>query len=444
MAIQELKASFLSYQRGYNLLRQPGDFLELGTKTPTTISLAVMGLFILLAAHRKSYTSLEYLSGYLLLFFYQWRRYGEIDASESCFYYRPSETHETFTNIDFTPTFDPEDPSITPQMIEDVCGTNIFCAFDLRATGDPALAATTAFSLNMAMSVLEANEEAGIPCPPLANPANGIVVINDATVGGTATYSCNEGFSLTGNMVRVFVLPPLSCIIQRPSVGIKEDVSVFVYGLPGLQSTPDAVKLRRALKNPNELRVPPSKERTVGRGTLCEIPLPSAQRGGRFGVFACETIENGYVTNSVKAVITSVRKCLLPADGRVTRTVNYGEEVLLRVTLPNGPLSRLRWTKDGSWRPQWYRRPAVTLQSVTLNDEGVYEIFQRGRRNRGLQAIIILYVRACHKGFYGFNCNQPCTCQNGGLCDELTGECICPPGFSGSSCEEGKISVIQT
>ncbi len=29
------------------------------------------------------------------------------------------------------------------------------------------------------------------------------------------------------------------------------------------------------------------------------------------------------------------------------------------------------------------------------------------------------------------------SCANGGLCDDVTGECICPPGFKGLTCETG-------
>ena len=43
-----------------------------------------------------------------------------------------------------------------------------------------------------------------VDCPALANPANGLVTVSDETniEGTTATYSCFNGFDLTGNEMR--------------------------------------------------------------------------------------------------------------------------------------------------------------------------------------------------------------------------------------------------
>jgi len=41
------------------------------------------------------------------------------------------------------------------------------------------------------------------------------------------------------------------------------------------------------------------------------------------------------------------------------------------------------------------------------------------------------------QGFWGLGCTNLCTCVNGGKCDQVTGECMCPAGLSGDNCEEG-------
>lgn len=54
------------------------------------------------------------------------------------------------------------------------------------------------------------------------------------------------------------------------------------------------------------------------------------------------------------------------------------------------------------------------------------------------KALIRLIVRECAKNKWGFpDCANNCECLNGGACDEMTGECLCPPGFKGSQCEVG-------
>lgn len=37
----------------------------------------------------------------------------------------------------------------------------------------------------------------------------------------------------------------------------------------------------------------------------------------------------------------------------------------------------------------------------------------------------------CAQGFHGPNCSQECLCHNGGLCNPLTGQCTCAPGYTG-------------
>lgn len=45
---------------------------------------------------------------------------------------------------------------------------------------------------------------------------------------------------------------------------------------------------------------------------------------------------------------------------------------------------------------------------------------------------------ACPAGQYGENCSGHCLCQNGGSCDSMTGQCSCPPGWTGAACELGE------
>ena len=40
-------------------------------------------------------------------------------------------------------------------------------------------------------------------CPTLLNPENGQVTVNTRTVGSTATYTCNNGYTLTGASLRM-------------------------------------------------------------------------------------------------------------------------------------------------------------------------------------------------------------------------------------------------
>ena len=50
-------------------------------------------------------------------------------------------------------------------------------------------------------------------------------------------------------------------------------------------------------------------------------------------------------------------------------------------------------------------------------------------------------VAACLPGRYGAGCAQRCRCPAGTPCHHLTGECGCPPGFTGYGCEKSKFVI---
>ncbi|XP_071814712.1 sushi domain-containing protein 2-like [Apostichopus japonicus] len=376
----------------------------------------------------------------------------EITMSESCLYYQSGETHDGFTDLGYTPDFEPSNPSVLPEMLEAVCNGDTACEFDFLATGDSEFAAITRTAVAMAMDVIAENAAVGVPCPQLPDPTNGVVIINDARVGGTATYTCGIGFELLGNAVSTckedsqwsgpapscVVASSLSCIVRRPFVGIREDVSVFIYGVLGVQSETEGLHISRAIDTANGKGLPLSKEKDTNFGRLLEMPLSRKNAGKRFGVFACWLTSSDGTEYCVRTIVTSKRKGLIPTDERVTRTASLGDNVKLSVTRTAGTARRIRWLINGRKMARWNGMTRVMLAEVEVKDEGLYEVVQRGRRVRGLQTFIQLYVRACPTNRYGTtDCDQVCpTCQNGGMCEEATGECVCPPGFTGNTCEE--------
>lgn len=42
---------------------------------------------------------------------------------------------------------------------------------------------------------------------------------------------------------------------------------------------------------------------------------------------------------------------------------------------------------------------------------------------------------ACDSNHWGPHCSSRCQCQNGALCNPITGACLCPPGYRGWRCE---------
>lgn len=56
----------------------------------------------------------------------------------------------------------------------------------------------------------------------------------------------------------------------------------------------------------------------------------------------------------------------------------------------------------------------------------------------GTEAVVSVVSAECSPGWYGRNCEMPCKCKNGGLCDITTGMCHCPAGYIGADCGIGE------
>ena len=77
----------------------------------------------------------------------------------------------------------------------------------------------------------------------------------------------------------------------------------------------------------------------------------------------------------------------------ISQTVSVGEPVTFTVEKNNG-ISNLRWRHNGGESiPALDGWDTNTISSVTVQDAGVYECYQNGKRDRGLHAIFQLVVR---------------------------------------------------
>ncbi|XP_077549260.1 receptor-type tyrosine-protein phosphatase T-like [Haemaphysalis longicornis] len=133
----------------------------------------------------------------------------------------------------------------------------------------------------------------------------------------------------------------------------------------------------------------------------------------------------------------------LPQKYTVTASLN--DSVTLRVqALPGkSATSTVRfWARVDSARKastlttqtdpsQW------NIPTVDLYHSGVYIAQGHGSAPGKRRGIFRVIVRTCPHGIYGPSCNFQCPiCQNGGVCHDITGMCVCPPGFRGQTCEQ--------
>eukprot|EP00057_Strongylocentrotus_purpuratus_P028184 XP_011682658.1 PREDICTED: tyrosine-protein kinase receptor Tie-1-like [Strongylocentrotus purpuratus] len=118
---------------------------------------------------------------------------------------------------------------------------------------------------------------------------------------------------------------------------------------------------------------------------------------------------------------------------QTTLTVHEGEDVTLDVVTN---VDDFRWRFNGDVVPDSRRKQSLTLENVQLNQAGVYKCFVVGNRWDAGNAILLLHVVKCPAYRWGSECEHTCNeCLNGGKCDVDSGECVCPPGFNGTTCE---------
>ena len=56
---------------------------------------------------------------------------------------------------------------------------------------------------------------------------------------------------------------------------------------------------------------------------------------------------------------------------------------------------------------------------------------------------VIYLIVVCYHSSYGTDCASKCDCMTEEPCDHVTGECFCPPGYTGDQCDKGTAISID-
>ncbi|XP_078576083.1 uncharacterized protein LOC144861869 isoform X2 [Branchiostoma floridae x Branchiostoma japonicum] len=156
------------------------------------------------------------------------------------------------------------------------------------------------------------------------------------------------------------------------------------------------------------------------------------------GVFSCSG-KQGDRLSKVSTVKMSAQAPLKPTS--TTLTVNVGDPIIL-MTSETGGSGDVVWEKRGvsNVLNNW-QTPGTSLDltaQAQVSDEGNYVFYRQNEQDRALVGITRVIVRECPAGKYGATCIYDCpVCHHGGWCDDVSGECVCPPGFMGKNCEIG-------
>ncbi|VTJ60875.1 tyrosine-protein kinase receptor Tie-1 isoform X2 [Marmota monax] len=127
---------------------------------------------------------------------------------------------------------------------------------------------------------------------------------------------------------------------------------------------------------------------------------------------------------------------------KVTHTVNKGDTVVLSARVHKEKQTDVIWKSNGSYFNILDRQEArdgrfsVQLSNVQPPSSGIYSATYLEASPLG-SAFFRLIVRGCEAGRWGPGCAKECPgCLHGGVCHDHDGECVCPPGFTGTRCEQ--------
>ncbi|XP_030050034.1 angiopoietin-1 receptor isoform X1 [Microcaecilia unicolor] len=161
---------------------------------------------------------------------------------------------------------------------------------------------------------------------------------------------------------------------------------------------------------------------------------------------ASETIGTYYCEGKVKDAVTRIRTMKMSEQApfipdSLTVTVNRGENVTISFIRHIQKQEDVLIFKNGSFihtvpKDDVQRVLEMSLSHVGPADAVMYSVMYMGG-NHFIAARTRLIVRRCEAEMWGPMCKKTCLkCQNRGVCHEENGECICPPGFMGSTCEK--------
>ncbi|XP_033936766.1 tyrosine-protein kinase receptor Tie-1 isoform X5 [Pseudochaenichthys georgianus] len=229
-------------------------------------------------------------------------------------------------------------------------------------------------------------------------------------------------------------------VIDLTMISTAEVTNVSHFSISCINGERSPAQVELDIKRDNKILVFPKKPHfRVHKPKNREAVARDFRELDHIGIFYCESTQDVPPLETVTMINNFGRANFIPTH--LTLTANKGETVHLSMQLLGSQKRDVTWKYNGNyfymthWNDMINRTAVLTLESTDFDNQGIYSASYVG--DSPLQgAWMRLIVRDCTSKKWGPYCDKDCPeCLNGGVCHDVDGDCMCPPGFMGTRCE---------
>ncbi|XP_031715686.1 tyrosine-protein kinase receptor Tie-1 isoform X2 [Anarrhichthys ocellatus] len=247
----------------------------------------------------------------------------------------------------------------------------------------------------------------------------------------------------TMRILWVFVLCFLDlsdAVIDLTMISTAEATNVNHFSISCINGERSPSQVELDIKKDNKILIFPKKPNfKVHKPRNKEVMARDFRELDHIGIFYCQSTQEVPPLETVTMINNFGRANFVPTH--LTLTANKGETVHLSMQLFSSQNRDVTWKYNGNyyymthWKDMINRTAILTVENAAFANQGIYSASYVGEIP--LQgAWMRLIVRDCPSKKWGPHCDKDCPeCLNGGVCHDVDGDCICPPGFMGTRCE---------